>query len=78
MNLPATTTTTTAGLASGTYTIEHIAELLCCSTRHVRRLDAQRAIPGRISLGRLVRFSRRQVDAWLNGEVGINKLKLHR
>ena len=54
----------------GTYTIEQLATLLNCSLRHTRRLDAEGKIPGRMTFGRLVRFSRRQVDAWLNGEAG--------
>ncbi len=63
---------------SGTYTIGQIAELLHCSLRHARRLDADGTLPGRIVLGRLVRFSRRQVDAWLNGETGQTRLSLRR
>lgn len=62
---------------SGTYTIEQMAGLLNCSIRHVRRLDAMGEIPGRLTLGRLVRYSRRQVDAWLSGETTPRKLKLH-
>lgn len=72
MNAVATTPATT----SGTYTIEQLATLLNCSLRHVRRLDADGTIPGRMTFGRLVRFSRRQVDAWLNGEVPVNRLKI--
>lgn len=63
---------------SGTYTIEQLAQLLNCSPRHARRLDAEGTIPGRMTFGRLVRFSRRQVDAWLNGESGPSRLKVHR
>lgn len=61
---------------SGTYTIEQLAQLLNCSPRHARRLDALGEIPGRMTFGRLVRFSRRQVDAWLNGETGQPRLSL--
>jgi excisionase family DNA binding protein len=53
---------------TGTYTVQQLAQLLNCSICHIRRLDAQRSIPGRLTFGRLVRFSRRQVDAWLGGE----------
>ncbi|MFT3882991.1 MAG: excisionase family DNA-binding protein [Gemmatales bacterium] len=67
----------TAGQA-GTYTIEQLAQLLNCSLRHVRRLDAEGTIPGRMTFGRLVRFSRRQVDAWLNGETGQTRLAVRR
>ena len=63
---------------SGTYTIEQLAQLLNCSTRHARRLDADGTIPGRMTFGRLVRFSRRQVDAWLDGETGQPRLALRR
>lgn len=67
-----------AAATTGTYTIEHLAELLNCSLRHVRRLDAMGEIPGRMTFGRLVRFSRRQVDAWINGESGQSRLALRR
>lgn len=53
---------------TGTYTVEQLAQLLNCSICHIRRLDSQRIIPGRLTFGRLVRFSRRRVDAWLGGE----------
>lgn len=59
---------------SGTYTVEQLAGLLNCSTRHVRRLDVEGAIPGRIKLGRLVRFSRRVVDRWLSPETQRDRL----
>ena len=63
---------------SGTYTIEQLAQLLNCSPRHARRLDAEGTIPGRMTFGRLVRFSRRKVDAWLDGETGQTRLALRR
>jgi predicted DNA-binding transcriptional regulator AlpA len=47
------------------YTADDIAALVPCSTRHVRRLDSMRAIPGRFALGRLVRWHRRLVDEWI-------------
>lgn len=50
---------------AGTYTASDIAALLKCSTRHVRRLDDRRLIPGRIATGRLVRFARQLVDRWI-------------
>lgn len=61
---------------SGTYTLEEVAGLLKCSLRHARRLDAEGTIPGRMTFGRLVRFSRRQIDAWLDGESGPMRLKI--
>lgn len=51
-----------------TYTVEQLAGLLQCSERHVWRLTDQNKIPGKIRLGRLVRFARPQVDAWLSGQ----------
>ena len=63
---------------SGTYTMEQLATMLNCSLRHARRLDAEGAIPGRMTFGRLVRFSRRKVDAWLDGETGQTRLAIRR
>ncbi len=54
--------------AANTYTVEQLAGLLQCSERHVWRLTDQDKIPGKIRLGRLVRFARPQVDAWLLGQ----------
>jgi excisionase family DNA binding protein len=52
----------------GTYTVAQIAKLAQASQRHVWRLVDQGLVPGRIrGLGRLVRFSRAAVDAWLAG-----------
>jgi excisionase family DNA binding protein len=52
----------------GTYTVPQIAKLAQASERHVWRLVDQGLVPGRIrGLGRLVRFSRSAVDAWLAG-----------
>jgi excisionase family DNA binding protein len=54
--------------ASGTYTVADLARLLQCSERHVWRQIDLGAIPGKILFGRLVRFSRAVVDAWLAGQ----------
>jgi excisionase family DNA binding protein len=61
--------TATSGPESpaNTYTVAQLAALLQCSERHVWRLSDQNKIPGKLRLGRLVRFSRPQVDAWLAG-----------
>lgn len=48
------------------YTVGDIAALVPCSKRHVRRLDSMRAIPGRYTVGRLVRWHRKQVDEWIS------------
>jgi predicted DNA-binding transcriptional regulator AlpA len=55
--------------APATYTIANIARLAQCSERHAWRLADLDLIPGRIKgLGRLVRFSKCAVDAWLAGK----------
>jgi excisionase family DNA binding protein len=54
---------------TGTYTVENIAKLTQSSARHIWRLVDRGVIPGRIKgLGRLVRFSKSAVDAWLSGQ----------
>jgi excisionase family DNA binding protein len=51
------------------YTVPDIARLAQASERHIWRLADRNQIPGRIrGLGRLVRFSRAAVDAWLTGQ----------
>ena len=52
-------------LGSATYTAGNIAILLQCSERHVWRMNDSNLIPGRIKLGRLVRFSKKLVDKWI-------------
>jgi len=52
-------------LGEGTYTVANLAELLRCSERHIWRMCDLNKIPGKIRFGRLVRFSRAVVDAWL-------------
>jgi excisionase family DNA binding protein len=52
----------------GTYTVADLARLLQCSERHVWRQIDLNAIPGKILIGRLVRFSRAVVDRWLAGQ----------
>ena len=55
--------------AKAAYTIPDIARLTQASTRHIHRLNDRGLIPGRIrGLGRLVRFSKSAVDAWLAGQ----------
>ena len=55
-------------IEASTYTVEQIARLLQCSERHVWRLADANKIPGKLRIGRLVRFSRQLVDAWLAGQ----------
>jgi excisionase family DNA binding protein len=52
----------------GTYDVPDLATLLKCSTRHVRRMIDAGEVPGLIRFGRLVRFHRGTVDAWLIGK----------
>ncbi|MEK6260097.1 MAG: helix-turn-helix domain-containing protein [Planctomycetota bacterium] len=54
-----------AGSSTGTYDVDAIAELLGCSSRHVRRLADAGAMPRPLHLGRLVRWRRADVDEWL-------------
>jgi excisionase family DNA binding protein len=55
--------------APAAYTVADIAHLTQSSERHVHRLNDLGRIPGRIrGLGRLVRFSKAAVDAWLAGQ----------
>ena len=55
--------------AAATYTVADIARLTQSSERHVHRLNDLGRIPGRIKgLGRLVRFGKAAVDAWLAGQ----------
>ena len=48
-----------------TYDSPAVARVLGVSLRHVRRMDARRAIPGRMTIGRLVRYRRDAVDQWV-------------
>jgi excisionase family DNA binding protein len=51
-----------------TYTVPEIASLAQASERHIWRLIDLGLVPGRVKgMGRLVRFSRAAVDAWLSG-----------
>jgi excisionase family DNA binding protein len=51
-----------------TYTVHDLARLTQSSSRHIWRLVDRGLVPGRIKgLGRLVRFSKASVDAWLAG-----------
>ena len=60
------TTIPASGPSTGTYTVGDVAELLGCSTRHVRRLADAGRMPRPLStIGRLVRWRRADVDQWL-------------
>jgi excisionase family DNA binding protein len=58
---------------SGTYTVDQLAGILQCSPRHLWRQIDLNKIPGKIRCGRLVRFSRAVIDAWLAGEKGVGR-----
>lgn len=44
--------------------IDSIAQILKCSTRHVRRLVDTRRIPQPIKLGALLRWIKADIDRW--------------
>jgi excisionase family DNA binding protein len=52
-------------VADATLDIADIAKLLKTGERTARRLDRSRAIPGRFTVGRLVRFHRGLVLEWI-------------
>jgi excisionase family DNA binding protein len=52
-------------ILSASIDTEEIARQLHTSHRTVRRLDALRAIPGRFTIGRLVRYHRELVLEWI-------------
>jgi excisionase family DNA binding protein len=59
---------TLTATAPATYTVPDLARLTKSSERHIHRLNDLGKIPGKIAgLGRLVRFSKAAVDAWLAG-----------
>ena len=46
--------------------IEAVARTLGCSSRHVRRLIDSRRMPKPVKLGALIRWTRKEIDAWLD------------
>ena len=46
-------------------TVQDVAELLKCSTRHVYRLADSGRMPRPIKLGALVRWPREQLESWI-------------
>jgi excisionase family DNA binding protein len=50
------------------YSAYEVAALIGISLRTVRSLDAQRKLPGRKKIGRLVKFSKAAIHKWLSTE----------
>ena len=47
-------------------TVSEVADMLTCSTRHVFRMADEGAMPAPVHLGSLVRWSRTQLETWIN------------
>lgn len=50
---------------SSLLTAEHVAQLMSCSARHVRRLADAGRMPAPVHLGALVRWPRAVIEAWI-------------
>lgn len=48
--------------------VRAVARLLACSPRHVHRLTDAGRLPRPIALGRLIRWRRADLDAFLSGD----------
>jgi len=46
-------------------TAQQVGQMLMCSARTVRRLQAQGAMPRPLKLGALVRWRREDIDRWI-------------
>lgn len=46
-------------------TVQQVAQLLNCSTRHVYRLADRSAMPQPVRLGMLVRWRRDEIEQWI-------------
>ncbi len=55
----------TTGTLPQLLTIDQLAEQLSVSTRHVRRLVAERRVPF-LKVGKFVRFDPAEISAWLD------------
>lgn len=49
----------------GLLTVDQVAELLNCSSRHVRRLADRGAMPSPLHIGVLLRWNRQAVESWI-------------
>ncbi len=54
-----------AGQEKLLWSIEGLSRMLNISVRQLRRMDAAGEIPGRVTVGRLVRFKRVDILAWV-------------
>jgi excisionase family DNA binding protein len=52
-------------VADQCYTVEDVAGLLQCSTRHVWRLHDAARMPAAVRIGRLVRWPRKLIEEWI-------------
>jgi excisionase family DNA binding protein len=59
------TTSTTIPSTARVLTKQQVADMLQLDLRTISRMDAANQIPGRIQLGRSVRFSRDAIDTWI-------------
>jgi excisionase family DNA binding protein len=48
------------------WTLSHVAVATSLSSRTIKRLVAERAIPGIVRVGRALRFDRRKVEEWIS------------
>ena len=49
-----------------TYSIAELAKIIGCSERKTRELDAERSLPGRITIGRRVFYSKSEIHRFLS------------
>jgi excisionase family DNA binding protein len=62
-----------SAITAATYDARDLAALLKISTRTVWRLADEGSIPGKLRVGKSVRWSRRVIDSWI--ESGCRKSK---
>lgn len=60
---------TNVDTATKPYRVADLARLLDCSPQHIRRMVRAKAIPGAFRVGRLIRFVRADVDAWMRARI---------
>ncbi len=46
-------------------TVQQVAKLINCSTRHVRRLADRGAMPHPVRIGTLIRWRRDEIERWV-------------